>query len=254
MPKVMIWALESDYDASTVKCLAQKLVTHYQLDASVHAVGKSAIPRRNNIDTIRKAVKNYLAEYTCVIFVIDHDGPMSSHQRLQEPNSLVNQVKRILEDKELAGYVYQAKAICEIESWLLIDCVGIFHYFAMACRRKEIDRKKIESKKEFRRLTDKYQKGDTEMIVEAEMGSKGAKEYLEKFSKDVILAINPNMPDKNVEQQKYREKLSPEIAFYIEVNDQTLRRNASFAWLGKLLCQCNNRQSKSTHTYSDSIE
>jgi hypothetical protein len=85
MSRVTIWALESDNDAKTIKCLANKLATHLQLaKVSIRAAGKRAIPRRPRgkpADVLKRAVKNYLKQDDCVIFVIDTDGPMASHKR-----------------------------------------------------------------------------------------------------------------------------------------------------------------------------
>ncbi len=66
MPSIRIWTLESDYDAKAVKCLADKLVRHLQLDPlSVRWVGKNAfraINRRRGSkrNGLKSAVINYL--------------------------------------------------------------------------------------------------------------------------------------------------------------------------------------------------
>ena len=111
MPSVRIWTLESDYDARAVRSLAEKLAIHFQLDRlSIQTSGKGALPKPNRIgnsphEMLRKAVRNYLKQDDCVIFVIDSDGPMSSHQRRQEPNSLINQIMQIVRDSSFVGRV-----------------------------------------------------------------------------------------------------------------------------------------------------
>lgn len=87
MPTVRIWTLESDHDAKVVKCLANKLMIHLQLkNLSIQSIGKGALPKRkikgtSLSDILRRATQNYLKQDACVIFVIDHDSPMSTHQR-----------------------------------------------------------------------------------------------------------------------------------------------------------------------------
>ena len=48
MPNIRIWTLESDIDAKAVKCLANKLVRHLELEnLSIQTVGPKAVPRKN---------------------------------------------------------------------------------------------------------------------------------------------------------------------------------------------------------------
>ena len=108
MPSIRIWALESDNDAKAVKCLADKLVRHLQLDPlAVRWAGKKAFRAINKKggskeNGLKSAVINYLKQDDYVIIVIDNDGPMSNHQRRQEPNSLINQVSQIVRDRSLS--------------------------------------------------------------------------------------------------------------------------------------------------------
>lgn len=244
MSRVMIWALESDYDRETVKVLAEKLGKHLQLEnISVRAAGKTDIPRslKGQADsTLKRAVERYLQEYACVIFVIDTDGPKALHERQQQQNSLINQVKRLVSDNKFSGRVHLAQARCELEAWLLIDCIGICCYFAKN-RFNQDCRTKILDISGFTNLLAKYQKGNTELITEAEMGGAGVKEYLVEFSEKVLRTINPQLKDKNIKEQKYHEWMAPDIAEHIEINQQTLRRNSSFQRLGDLLKSYNEQ-------------
>jgi len=43
-----------------------------------------------------------------------------------------------------------------------------------------------------------------------------------------------------ISDEKYRERLSPEIAKFIEINADTVKRNNSLQYLGKLISQCQN--------------
>ena len=239
MATVRIWTPESDNDREAVKCLANKLVKHLQLgNLSIEAFGRSAIPRgkRKEPDTLRKATQNLLRGDAYVIFVIDSDSPMSDHQRRGETNSLINQIEKVVNDSSFTGRVFLAQAVQELEAWLLIDCLGIFCYFAsQSPQHRTIDRDSVLKNQAFERLVTRYQKGDTEKIVEAEIGGKGAKEHLQKFSEQILLTINRNMPLKNVDRQQYREAISPKLAEYVAINQQTLGRNNSLSHLGDVL-------------------
>ena len=243
MPTIRIWTLESENDAKAVECLANKLVTHLQLGNISIQKGPKAVPKRNrrgtsSSDTLRMAVQNYLKQDACVIFVIDSDGPMSGHQRQQEPNSLINQITRVVRDRRFTGKVFLAQAVQELEAWLLIDCLGIFCYFASKVSQyRENCRDRVSANQSFMRLVSSYQKGDTKKIVEAEIGGRGAKEYLIEFSKKILPALNPNKTPKNVTREQYRENLSPEVAEHVLIDRHTLRRNNSLRELGTVLAK-----------------
>ncbi len=243
MPTIRIWTLESENDAKAVECLANKLVTHLQLGNISIQRGPKAVPKRNrrgasSSDTLRMAVQNYLKQDACVIFVIDSDGPMSGHQRQQEPNSLINQITRIVKDRRFTGKVFLAQAVQELEAWLLIDCLGIFCYFASkVAQYRENCRDRVSKNRSFMRLVSRYQKGDTEKIVEAEIGGRGAKEYLIELSEKILLALNPNLPHRNIRRQQYREHMSPEVAEHVLIDQRTLSRNNSLLELGTVLAK-----------------
>ena len=242
MLKVRIWALESNHDAETVKCLAHKLVTYHKLEGvSIQSSGKSAIPKprgndSSSSDRLKKAVQNYLREDACVIFVIDSDSPMSRHQRRLESNSLINHVYKVLGDRRLKGRVFLTQAVHELESWLLVDCLGIFCHFANQRRQFRNEcREKVSQDKTLMRIVRKNQKGDTQQIVEAEIGGKGPKEYLVRFSEDILLGLNSNMRQRNVRAKRYKENMAPAIAKHVVINRSTLSCNSSLQELGNLL-------------------
>lgn len=243
MPNIRIWTLESDIDAKAVECLANKLVTHLQLGNISIQRGPKAVPKRNQrgaslSDTLRMAVQNYLKQDACVIFVIDSDGLKASHQRKREQNSLINQITRVVEDRRFTGKVFLAQAVQELEAWLLIDCLGIFCYFASkVARYRKNCRDRVSKNQSFMRLVRRYQKGNTEYIVEPETGGRGAKEYLIEFSKKILPALNPNMPLRNIRRQLYHENMSPEVAEHVLIDQHTLRRNNSLSELGTVLAK-----------------
>ena len=238
MPSVRIWTLESDNDDKVVKCLANKLAEHLHLEnISVRTASKKDVPKGGD-KGLAIATQTYLKQEDYVIFVIDNDGPMSRHQRDQESNSLVNQIQRIVNNHNFAGKVFFAPAIHELEAWLLIDCLGIACYFASKrARYKDNCRDKVLANKSFAALVKNYQKGDTEKIVETVPGGDGPKEYLEEFSERVLLELNPNMPQRNIRDKRYHEKISPDVADHVVIDRETLRRNNSLREFGNVLAQ-----------------
>lgn len=234
MPSIRIWTLESDNDAKAVKCLADKLKEYLKLEAmSIDTTGRLKPPAR-----LRDAIRNLLEDEDCVILIIDRDGPIAHHERLQQPNSLINQIKQIVNDPNFAGKVFLVEAVQELEAWLLIDCLGIFCYYATKRSQfRENCRSKVSANQPFKRLTDRYQNGNTENIVEAEQGGRGVKEYLTEFSERVLRELNPNLTQRNIDRGKYNERISPEVAEHIEINRETLRRNNSLKKLGDVIAQ-----------------
>jgi hypothetical protein len=244
MPRIRIWTLESTNDAKVVKHLVGKLVTHLRLgNLSIQTVGGMESLMYNKRgqslgDRIRQTTQQYLKKDDYVIFVIDNDSPMARHQRRQQRNSLITQIELIAQDSSFSGKVFFAPAIQELEAWLLIDCLGIFCYFASRrAQYKNNCRDKVSANQSFVRLLGRYQKGDTEHIVETEVGGNGPKEYLEEFSKQILRALNPNMPQKNVNREQYHERISPDVADHVVIDRETLWRNNSLRELGNVLAQ-----------------
>ena len=244
MPRIRIWTLESTNDAKVVKHLAGKLVTHLQLgNLSIQTVGGMESLMYNKRgqslgDRIRQTTQQYLKKDDYVIFVIDNDSPMARHQRKQQQNSLINQIERIAQDSSFRGKVFFTPAIQELEAWLLIDCLGIFCYFASRrAQYRNNCRDKVLANQSFVRFLRRYQRGNTQHIVEKEVGGKGPKEYLEDFSEQVLRALNPNIPQKNINRGRYHERMSPELAKYVVIDRETLRRNNSLRELGNILAQ-----------------
>ncbi|MDE0638665.1 MAG: DUF4276 family protein [Candidatus Poribacteria bacterium] len=234
MPSIRIWTLESDNDAKAVKCLAHKLVAFLQLGPmSIDTTGRLKPPTR-----LRDAIRILLEDEDCVILIIDRDGPIAHHERLQQPNSLINQIKQIVNDRDFVDRVFLVEAVQELEAWLLIDCLGIFCYYATKrAQFRENCRSKVSANQPLKRLADRYQKGNTENIVEAEQGGRGAKEYLTEFSERVLRVLNPNLTQRNIDREKYQETRSPEVAEHIEINKETLQRNNSLKKLGDVIAQ-----------------
>ena len=132
-----------------------------------------------------------------------------------------------------AGKVFP-EAIQELEAWLLIDCLGIFCYFASKRAQSQYrDDCRSKVSENPKRLVG-YRR---EIRNHAEIGGKGAKEHLIEFSEKILLALNPNMPLKNVDREKYRETRSSEVAEHIVIDKETLQRNNSLKKLGDVIAK-----------------
>ncbi len=234
--RVVIWTLESEYDKGVVEHLTRSMLSLTRQNLHIRPVHKVPSPRPKRgkgrkmmkKTTLEPAVRHYLKTDDYVIFVIDTDGVIASHQRQQEPNSLINQVNRVLNNREFHGRVFLTEAVTEIESWLLVDCTGIFCYFAgQKPQTRGKTRRELLKNKAYHNLIRKYQTGNTEHLVEVEYGGKGAKEYLIKFSEDILQTISSGMSARNIKNERYKEKFSPDIASIMEISNETLRRNSS---------------------------
>ena len=235
MPSIRILTLESKTDAMAVKCLANKLAAFLQLGPiSIYAAGKS-----KSFAQLKKVVQNYLKQEDCVILIIDSDGPNTRSKRLQESNSLLQQALKIVNDQNFADKVFLIEVAQELEAWLLIDCIGIFCYYASKrpSHYRDNCRNKVAQNDSLKHFIKKYQEGNTENIVEVVSGGKGAKEYLIEFSKKVLDKLNPNLSPRNIDREKYQETRSPEVAEHIEINQETLRRNNSLKKLGEVIAE-----------------
>ena len=232
MPSIRILTLESNNDAKVVKCLANKLTKFMQLTPIPIYTAGGPQPQ------LRKVIQNYLKQDDYVIIVIDSDGQMTQHKRSQQPNSLKNQSRRIVNDPNFSDRVFLVEAIQELEAWLLIDCIGIFCYYATKRTQfRKNCRDKVSADPSLKRFVSNNQKGDTETIVEPVSGGKGAKEYLIEFSEKILSKLNPNLSDRDIDREKYQETRSPEVAEHIEINKETLKRNNSLKKLGEVIAQ-----------------
>jgi len=226
MRSIRIWTPESDFDSQAVRCIAEKIVQFYKSDITILDSTKEAYNQAVRKNLLDKAVKNYLKTSTLVIFLIDADGIQSQAEHLKQPNSLVNKITEVVNSIDNAILIYIRQ---ELEAWLLVDCMGICCYFTKD--------EKTRIKKDWIEFSTKNQRGNTELIVESIRGGKGAKEYLVDFSDSINLKINPNLAKKldNLKQKRYSESNSPQVAKYIEINQQTLAKNESLREFAKYL-------------------
>ncbi|WP_333355411.1 hypothetical protein [Microcoleus sp. N3A4] len=175
--------------------------------------------RKQGGDGLKNAVDIYLKNSELVIFLLDADGVQSEAKRLQEPNSLINRIKKVVEQSQGKALLILIRQ--ELEAWLLVDCLGICCYFTKNLGTR--------SDPKWEKFAKKYQKGETHLITESEPGGKNAKEYLVKFSKDIVKKINPKLKDRDLEKQQYYEHDSEKVVEKLEINHQTIARNNSLS-------------------------
>ncbi|MGK7954260.1 MAG: hypothetical protein AB4063_03185 [Crocosphaera sp.] len=220
MLSIRIWTPESDHDSKAVLCLSEKIVQDYKSEVQVYESSKkafnTAIKKYGNKGLL-KAVNNYLQNNDLVIFLLDADGVQSQAQRRKESNSLINRIDYVVSKSK--GKAIRILIKQELESWLLIDCLGICCYYTK--------NHETRNKKDWIKFAKNHQSGETHKIVEAEPGGKGPKEELEKLSKEIWKKINPNSKEKDLKRKKYTESESPNIMKYIEINKETIKRNDS---------------------------
>lgn len=221
MPSIRLWVPESDYDSKAVGCIANKIVALYGGDITIQLADKQGFNRATNPkiqDGLKKAVDAYLKNDILVIFLLDSDGIESQNQRRREKNSLVNRIEEVVNLFE--GRVKFFPMVQELEAWLLVDYLGICCFFTKNDHRNN---------QEWIKFAKSKQRGQTDLIAEAESGGRGAKECLVKASREILIKHNPNLRDKpkNLKESQYEESQSSKIAEYIKIDCETLGRNKS---------------------------
>jgi hypothetical protein len=220
MDSIRIWAPESDTDSRAVRCIAEKIVSYHGSNFRILEGTKEAFNQASRQpDGLIKAVNTYLKSSCLVIFLLDADGVQSQAKRKEEPNSLINKVNKAVQQA-------QGKAILvliqqEIEAWLLVDCLGICCFFTKDTKSRE--------KQKWISFSKKHQAGKTNLIVEAELGGKNAKEHLVELSKKILKTANPRLKPSDLTKNQYSEQISDQVAKYIEISQETLARNDSLS-------------------------
>ena len=169
MRSIRIWTPESDFDSQAVRCIAEKIVQFYKSDITILDSTKEAYNQAVRKNLLDKAVKNYLKTSELVIFLIDADGIQSQAERLKQPNSLVHKITEVVNSIDNAILIYIRQ---ELESLLLVDCLGICCYFTKD--------ENTRIKPDWIKFINKYQSGYTESIIEADNQSKGAKVIVQR--------------------------------------------------------------------------
>jgi hypothetical protein len=232
MSSVCIWTPESDYDTKAICQITQKILKYYNCDLKIQYLGKdtynNAVIKKQQ-DGLKKAVDDYLKHKDLVIFLIDADSSKSQAKRRGEKNSQLNRIEEVVNTSN--GKVKLILMRQELEAWLLVDVLGVCCYFT----------KNTESRnnQDWIKFARRKQLGKTDLIEEAELGGKNAKEYLVELSREILIKINPNLRNKpqNLKERQYSEDRSPEVAKHIEINRETIDRNESLAEFAQCLKQ-----------------
>ena len=230
MPSIRIWTPESDYDRNAVCCLAKKIVQDYGVNIEISYGTKQGFnDAARKPDGVKKAVDTYLKHNDLVIFLIDADSARSQAQRRKERNSLLNRIQEVVNAS--GGKAILILMLQELEAWLLVDCLGICCYYTK--------NPETRNREEWIKFAKRQQPGKTNLIEEAELGGKNAKEYLEELSRDILIKINPNLKNKpqNLKERQYTEDKSSEIAECLEMSNQTIKRNESLEEFAQCLKQ-----------------
>lgn len=230
MPSVRIWTPESDYDRDAVCSIAKKILEYYECDLKISYGTKQGFnDAARKPDGLKKAVDIYLKSDDIVIFLIDADSGKSQAQRRREKNSLVNRIQGVVNAS--GGKAILILMLQELEAWLLVDCLGICCYFTK--------NPETRNSQEWIKFAQRKQPGQTNLIEEAELGGKNAKEYLEDLSREILIKKNPNLRNKlrNLEELQYTEDKSAKVAECIEISSNTIKRNESLKEFAQCLQQ-----------------
>lgn len=230
MPSVRIWTPESAYDRDAVSCIARKIARYYQSNLVIYYGTKQGFnDAARQPGGLKKAVDIYLKTNALVIFLIDADSKTSQEQRRRESNSLINKIQAVVNVS--GGKAILILMLQELEAWLLVDCLSICCYFTKNYETRD--------NQEWIKFASQKQLGKTNLIEEAELGGKNAKEYLEKLSREILIKMNPNLKRKhqNLKERQYSEDKSSEVAKYIEISNQTIKRNESLEEFAQYLKQ-----------------
>ena len=226
---------ESSNDHKTIECLSNKLAKFKQVKPVViHQISKGSYFRTNP----NRVILDWLKKVDCIIFLTDRDGPMANLERQNSSKSLISRIKPIIDNNK----VFHVEIVHELEAWLLVDCLGIFCYYATTKNAKKYKnncRHTVSTNRSLKNWVNNQQIGDTEKIVEAIKGSRNAKEYLREISEDILCKLNPNMRNRksNLKREKYSPSMSPKIAAFICINKETLGRNKSLGRFSEVIAK-----------------
>jgi hypothetical protein len=172
MRNIRLWTPESDFDSKTVTTIAEKIKRFYQCDIKILQGSQQAYQASVKKDNgLQKQVNIYLKSSDLIIFLIDADGVQASEQRKREPNSMINKITELV--NQFPDRVKLILMKQELEARLLVDCLGICCYY--------LNNDKLRDNQDWIKFAKKYQKGNTELITEAEQGGRRSHFSFEKM-------------------------------------------------------------------------
>ena len=107
MLSVRVWNLQSDCNAKAVKFLENEFLRFRQLgDIAIRTAGRSTLRKCHRKGallegSLRKAIQHYLNQDEYIIFVTDSD-----QQGQSESKSLVEQIRRVVEDGDFSDKIF----------------------------------------------------------------------------------------------------------------------------------------------------
>ena len=107
MLSVRVWNLQSDCDAKAVKFLENEFLRFRQLgDIAIRTAGRSTLRKCHRKGTLlegslRKAIQYYLNQDDYIIFILGSD-----QQGQSESKSLVEHVRRVVEDEDFSDKTF----------------------------------------------------------------------------------------------------------------------------------------------------
>ena len=107
MISVRVWNLLSDGDTKAVKLLENEFLRFRQLgDIAIRTAGRSTLRKCHRKGallegSLRKAIQYYLNQDDSIIFIVDSD-----QQRQSESKSLVEQIRRVVEDGDFSHKIF----------------------------------------------------------------------------------------------------------------------------------------------------
>ena len=228
MINVLLWTVESDYDASAVKNFTDSMIGDLAPNLRITVQGKQAYQRVAGHDMgLERAVINELRIFNRVIFIYDRDSLTELQERKQQSRSFVSKIERLKENPEFSDRVFIHMAIEELEAWLLTDCLGIACYFLRGTYKKDA-RKTITANRKLAKAVKKHQMANTELVHDP-------KEYLVSFSQDLLKIAKPDIQKRDLSTRQYSERQSPRVAEYLILSNEALQRNRSLQKLGDRL-------------------
>ena len=107
MISVRVWNLQSDCDAKAVKFLENEFLRFRKLgDIAIRTAGRRTFRKYHRKGTLlerslRKAIQYYLNQDDYIIFIVDSD-----QQGQSESKSLVEQIRRVVEDGNFSDKIF----------------------------------------------------------------------------------------------------------------------------------------------------
>ena len=147
MISIRIWNLESARDPKAVKFLENEFIRFRQLgDMAIRTAGRGTLRKCHRKGTLlegslRKAIQYYLNQDDYIIFIVDSD-----QQGQSESKSLVEQIRRVVEDGDFSDKIFFMLDIQECDGSLSTQWQSIVSRF-----RTEVENERKRFREEWNR-------------------------------------------------------------------------------------------------------